>query len=374
MEINLKNRFMGKIITFFNHKGGVGKTTLVHNLGFILADCGYKVLLIDADPQMNLTAAVYGLSTSVEYSTDDDSKWNENVRKYVSFSEYLNVELKTEEYKKEMFRAKSKVSDNGFVDLISGDINLSNIEADLYGIIKNRNEFTNDIPNKFEQSIRKQRNNYDFILIDTSPSASSIINAMIMMLSDYFIAPVSPAFFSLQAVDNLSSIFQNWIRLLDGYQTTKSFKGLSFQPKFLGLVVQMAKRFNGGSVKEGTSFSKSAEKWIVDVNNSVRKFQQFAALRNISISEVDFKEIFGDDSNPFIIQKCCDFTPQLRSIAEKAGVPVVHLTQDLCNKYKDSGTTVDITKDQGQYTISLNSISESYKSIAEGLIRLIDKK
>lgn len=67
---------MTKIITFFNHKGGVGKTTLVHNLGFLLADRGHKVLLIDADPQMNLTAAMYGLSTSVEYSTDEDSKMN----------------------------------------------------------------------------------------------------------------------------------------------------------------------------------------------------------------------------------------------------------------------------------------------------------
>lgn len=57
---------MGKIITFFNHKGGVSKTTLVHNLGFMLADKGCKVLLIDADPQMNLTAAIYGLSTSTE--------------------------------------------------------------------------------------------------------------------------------------------------------------------------------------------------------------------------------------------------------------------------------------------------------------------
>lgn len=364
---------MGKIITFFNHKGGVGKTTLVHNLGFLLADKGYKVLLIDADPQMNLTAAVYGLSTSVEYSTDEDSKWSENVQKYISFSEYLDIEMKSQSSQKNIYRAPSKQAEKGYVDLISGAINLSNIEADLYGIIKNRNEFTNDIPGKFDHAIRQQKNHYDFILIDTSPSASSIINAMIMMTSDYFIAPVSPAFFSLQAIDNLSSIFQNWIKLLSDYQTTKSFKGLHFQPKFLGLVVQMAKRFNGGSVKEeGTAFSKSAEKWIEDVNTSVKKFQQFAALRNISISEDEFRAIFGTNSNPFIIQKCCDFTSQLRSIAEKAGVPVVHLTQDLCNKYKDSKTmVVDITKPKGQYAISFKSISDSYGKVADSLIALL---
>lgn len=364
---------MSKIITFFNHKGGVGKTTLVHNLGFILSDKGYKVLLIDADPQMNLTAAIYGLSTSVEYSTDEESKWSENVKKYVSISEYLDAELKNENYSKEIFRVRSKKNKSGYVDLISGSINLTNVEADLYGIIKNKNEFTNDIPHKFEQSIRKQKNNYDFILIDTSPSASSIVNALIMMLSDYFIAPVSPAFFSLQAIDNLSSIFQNWIKLLGDYQTTKSFKGLNFQPKFLGLVVQMAKRFSGGAVKEGTSFSRSAEKWISDVNGSVRKFQQFAALRNMSVSEEEFREIFGNQSNPFIIQKCCDFTPQLRSIAEKAGVPVVHLTQEICNNYKDSNSVVDITKEDGQYTISLNSITTSYNNIADNLTKLLKR-
>ena len=193
---------MGKIITFFNHKGGVGKTTLVHNLGFILADRGYKVLLIDADPQMNLTAAMYGLSTSVEYSTDEGSKWSDNVQKYISLSEYLDVELKAQLSEKTFFSVESDKKNGGKVDLIAGAINLANTEANLYGIITGKNDFTRDIPSKFEQSIKKQRLNYDFIFIDTSPSASSIINALIMMLSDYFIAPVSPAFFSLQAVDN----------------------------------------------------------------------------------------------------------------------------------------------------------------------------
>ena len=78
---------------------------------------------------------------------------------------------------------------------------------------------------------------------------------------------------------------------------------------------------------------------------------------------------------PIIIQKCCDFTSQLRSIAEKAGVPVVYLTQEICNRYKDSRTVVvDITKENGQYAISFKSISDSYNNIADGLIKLLDEK
>ena len=102
--------------------------------------------------------------------------------------------------------------------MISGNINLTNIEADLYGIVRNRNEFTRGIPLKFEQSIRTFTKSYDYILIDTSPSASSVINALMVMSSDYWIAPVSPSFFSLQAVDNLKTIFKNWLELLRDFE------------------------------------------------------------------------------------------------------------------------------------------------------------
>lgn len=368
---------MGKIISFFNHKGGVGKTTLVHNLGLILADRGYKVLLIDADPQMNLTAAMYGLSTSVQYSTtDENSKWNENTKRYISLSEHLEIELKDNECKKEFFSIKSDKSKDGRADLISGDINLSTIEADLFGVVKSKNELTKNIPNKFERAITNQRSNYDFIFIDTSPSGSSIINALMIMLSDYFIAPVTPSFFSLQAIDNLSTIFQNWRELLGGYETTKGFKGISFQPKFLGLVVQMAKRFSGGKLKNEEinnkkNFSQSTEKWIDDLNDSVMKFQKWAFRSGMSIADDEFINIFNG-SKPFIVQKCCDFTPQLRSIAEKAGVPVVNLTPELCRIHKDSKSAmVDIESVTGQYAKSFKSISSSYNAIADGLIKLL---
>lgn len=53
---------MAKIITMFNHKGGVSKTTTVFNLGWTLARMGKRVVMVDADPQCNLTGVVLGLN------------------------------------------------------------------------------------------------------------------------------------------------------------------------------------------------------------------------------------------------------------------------------------------------------------------------
>ena len=81
---------MGNIITVFSHKGGVGKTTLIHNVGFLLANKGKRVLLIDADPQMNLTAAVAGLSTGTEY-TESSSLWKDFLTSYTNLPLYFNI-------------------------------------------------------------------------------------------------------------------------------------------------------------------------------------------------------------------------------------------------------------------------------------------
>ena len=365
---------MGKIITFYNHKGGVGKTTLVHNIGFALADLGKKVLLIDADPQMNLTSAMYGLSTAVEYSfSDDKSKWSEYLNKYLSFKEYLNHYLIGETIEKKFFSKSNEVIQGDLlaepknfpkVDLISGDISLSALESRLYNVITSRNELNRDIPYKFEQAIRSKIKEYDFILIDTSPSASSIINALCVMSSDYFIAPVSPTFFSLQAIDNLSEVITNWIELLAPYQATQGRKGISFTPQFLGIVVQFAKRFKGGAIK--TDYSAATEEWIIELNKSAKRFLDFARVRGLTVAEKDFKILF-QKSSPFIIEKCCDYTQQLRTISEKEGIPIIYLTQEICKKHKKS---VDIQKEASQYARSFSSINESYRYIAEGLTKL----
>ena len=66
-------------------------------------------------------------------------------------------------------------------------------------------------------------------------------------------------------------------------------------------------------------FAKSTEDWITDVNKSVKNFHKFAMRTDNTITEDTFMEIFGSitTASPFLIEKCCDFTQKLRTIAEK---------------------------------------------------------
>ncbi len=355
---------MGKILTFFNHKGGVGKTTLVHNLAQALSDEGKSVLIIDADAQMNITASIYGLSTSVDYSTDVNSIWSANTKKYLSITEYLGSKIKNEPLPRKTLYRKEGTK----ITLLIGSIALSLLEFSIFGIVTNKNELTQSIPSKLQQAIDELAKDYDFILIDTSPSSSSVLNALFVLTSHYFIAPVSPTFFSLQAVDNLSEIFRNWLELLAPFQTTRGFNGIDIRVKFLGLVVQMAKRYKGGG-GPNSQFTEKTESWVKDLKQSVESFVTYMKNTDRVISQDEFVRIFDKENlpeaSPYIIEKCCDFTPKLRTAAEQEGVPVISLTPEQTKKHKCS-----ISTERGQYKRSFDSITLSYRGIAKSLLNL----
>jgi hypothetical protein len=85
----------------------------------------------------------------------------------------------------------------------------------------------------------------------------------------------------------------------------------------------------------------------------------------------EFGRIFPT-KEPFIIEKCCDFTAKLKSVSESSGVPVIHLTEEMCKTYsRTEDTKVSIETPDGQYTKSFHAINEQYRGIAHNLLNLL---
>ena len=163
-----------RIISIVNQKGGVGKTTTALNVSSWLSLYGKKkILLIDLDGQSNLTACV-------------DVK--EDKIKGTTFDLLVNENVKVEDviYK----------SDNLLFDFIVADDRLNNIDLTLNGYLDRERQLLY----KLESVV----NQYDFIIIDCSPSLNlGTINSLVA--SDYILIPVQADFLSIRGTANLIS-------------------------------------------------------------------------------------------------------------------------------------------------------------------------
>ena len=162
---------MGKIIAIANQKGGVGKTTTAINLAASLAVMEKRVLIIDADPQANSTS---GLNFSPE--SDEKRTLYEVMEGSIDVSDALiQTELAN-------------------LHLIPSHINLVGVEIEML-----------DSPDR--ESILKRvlapiAGNYDYIIIDCSPSLGLItVNAL--TAADSVMIPVQPEFFALEGLGKL---------------------------------------------------------------------------------------------------------------------------------------------------------------------------
>lgn len=357
---------MAKIISFFNHKGGIGKTTTVHNLACALRSFDQRVLVIDSDPQINLTAKIYGFSTTMEYTEQTGSKWRAYSQKYTSLDKILYNIFRNEKQEITVYKQNCGT---GCLHLIPSSFNLAALESDIVDIIKRNNQLDKGKMYQVEKYFReKLGKEYDFILIDFSPSASSLINALLMMMSDYFIIPTAPTIFCLQAIENLENVFKNWSDALSAHKQTPTEVGLSYHPKFLGIIVSLVKRTTSKGKTHPTSGTRI---WMELVNSRIKNFYTYAIDVDRSISEQQFKKLFTKFS-PFIIDISYDFTLELRTKAENLGksefdLDVSELPATPPSKRQDeNGNKIFVH----QYTETLNFIKETYSNIAQGLIKI----
>ncbi len=249
-----------KIISVFSHKGGVGKTTSVYNIGWMLSK-KYRVLLVDGDSQCNLTQMFLGDEFD-SYYTDESTK-GQNIKTGVDPALYARPEAI-----KPVSCPKSPHKDNLF--LMAGNYELSELENSLtLAMIADVPTLFN-LPGALYQLISKsaEQINIDYVLIDMNPSLS-MINRNLFLMSDAFIIPTSPDTFSKRALESLAKHLPAWATKWEEKKSAfvdAQYRLPDAQRKFIGQVPQ---RFNIRNGKATKAFSEMIEDLKNEANSSL---------------------------------------------------------------------------------------------------------
>ena len=191
----------GKIISFINMKGGVGKTTLTINIAYTLAMHFKKsVLVIDMDPQFNATQALMTKFKSIDEYQKLREK-NKTIASLLTFSPRSIVDSKNGQLEIiDIIQPLIKYGEkNGELDLIPGDLSLTEFESSQRGSEK-----------ILSRQIKKNKlkDKYDYILIDT-PATYSIYSQASLYASDYYVVPIAPDVFATLGYSLLKSAVKN---------------------------------------------------------------------------------------------------------------------------------------------------------------------
>ncbi|MBI4569538.1 MAG: AAA family ATPase [Planctomycetes bacterium] len=190
------------VIAFFNNKGGVGKTTMVYHLAWMLADSGVRAIAADLDPQCNLTAAFLDEDRIEEVMAKGE-------RALTVFSAVRDLKRGTGDVKEPHVE---NIANR--LGLIAGDMGLSTFEDQLsenWPKCLDGDERAFRVTSAFYRVVQlagaKQES--DVIVVDLGPNLGAI-NRAALIASDFVVIPLGPDLFSLQGLENLGPALRRW--------------------------------------------------------------------------------------------------------------------------------------------------------------------
>ena len=183
----------GKIISFMNMKGGVGKTSLCVNLAVILAKkYKKKILIVDMDPQMNATQYLFKKEIYDKEFFEKKKTIHELFKIFQAESTECNV-IDGVSNKKNLSQKKSNINDIIVAKEENLDMIVGNFEMTTLALLGS-SDISSVLVNYFKEQKIVQK--YDFIFIDCPPT-SSIYTTAALLATNYYILVVKTDFFSL---------------------------------------------------------------------------------------------------------------------------------------------------------------------------------
>ena len=326
-----------KKLLFTNNKGGVGKTTMAFNCAVSFAKQGYKTVLVDLDPQCNLSRLSLG-----------DNYYEKNL--------FSSQEKNIYDVLKGVVEGGSDInlnvpfipipnSDNN-LSLMNGSVELSlyeNILVTAYGQAAAGQQLGYFQTSAIDRLLRERglKDEVDIFVIDTSPSLS-LLNQIIFLGSDYFIVPMMPDAFSVQGIENLGSIFdkwkQNWKvtgKALSG--NTESKYVLSGDGLFIGYIINSYNVYSKQPIKDHRH-------WIDELPAKVKKNLSEKHGRNGLVEKSWINPLAVIQDYGRIPAKC-----------QEIGIAIFDLDPNLIEEIH-SGTKENIEKSKDEFRTLTNNI------------------
>lgn len=324
------------ILTFFNNKSGVGKTSLVYHLAWMLSDIDYQVLACDLDPQANLTSM---------FINEDrlEILWPDNGPRRTIYNAFQPLLDGTGDIKQPHLEAIAQK-----LSLIVGDLSLSATEDELSSQWP---ECLDRAPRAFRvlsalwRILQKAAKDSDaeIVLVDVGPNLGAL-NRAVLVATDYVIVPLGADLFSLQGLRNLGPTLRDW---RNGWEDRRDRNPIPDLPIPEGLIQPIGYVVQQHSVRLGRPV-KAYDKWVN------RMPEEYA------------RNLLDDNDGPYPETPAQDKAHALATVkhyrslvpmAQEARKPIFHLTP------ADGAI--------GAHAAAANAARSDFKALAEKIIARI---